>query len=470
MADGSNYEIALFRDHDIFGELSFLDNSSRSANAIAVEKTVLIGITTDNYQAFSKKNSDAAFVLLKNIMLETQHRIRRTNDRYSYHLVWGNAMKDALAKNYDELLRSNVELSMSRNFLYNVIGNSSEIIIVLDRYENVMIFNSGAESNLKTSAQSMSGSKIRDFFDNDEYESLFGRMRADGEIKNIEVVLKTFDNKKIITIFSGFLLRDIENNDVINGIVIIARNVTSQKMLEKQMFQNEKMIILGKTASEIVHDIKNPMTIIQLASDCLKMQIDDALTGHLNVKEAYGCVDKIQESVGRIQKIISNTLDFAKVVPAEHEIVNIYDVVEKSIALCKVHKKSKNIDFIFTHQMQNLPVTGNYSQLEQVFVNLITNSIQAISDKIRGVVEVKILKKLESGCEITLSDNGCGISAENLNSIFDPFFTTKGANEGTGLGLSICQAIILQHNGTILCESEVGKGTKFIINLPCMEE
>ncbi len=464
LPDNTSHEITNFNDNEFFGEMSFMDNEARSANSIALSETLLINLTADNFENFSRDNQGAAFRFHKNIISEIQSRLRRTNDRYSYHIIWGKTMKDALAKNYEELLQSNIELSESRNFLYNVINNSSEMIIVLNHSEEVVLFNSGASSNLACRQEELVNKRICQFFLENHYARMLEMLEKDGAIHNFEANMCSSDGKKIIVSLSAFILNREKNKTSRygDGIVIMARNITEKKILERQILQNEKMIFLGKKLSEIIHDVRNPMTIIQLSADCLSCVVpqppDEQVTEHIS---------KIENSIARIQKIIETTLDFAKVVPTSQEPLDLCAVIERSISLARANKK-RNIEIKHgaPQNRDDCHIIGSASQLEQVFINLITNSIQAIPEEKPGIIDISVITNSASDIDVTIKDNGAGIPAGVLANIYDPFFTTKSSSGGTGLGLSICQAIISQHGGKITCESRPDEGTSFTIKLP----
>ncbi len=443
--DGKSYEIAHFNATEFFGEMSFLDNIYRSANAVAASYTQLIGLDEENFKRFSTRYSSAAFRFLKNITLENQKRLRLSNEK--------------LVKNYGELLKAHNTLTENRNFLYNVIGNSSEMIIVLDPQEKTVIFNSGAETSLKIKAAELIGKHIEILFYETQYQTIINELSSAKSIHNREIHMRAFDGKKLITNFSAFILNPQKGNNG-DGIVIMAHNVTEKKFLERQIMQNDKMILLGKTVSEIVHDIKNPLTIITLARDCIFFRFED-----LHDEEFEKDVNQIDESVARIQKIITNTLDFVKVVPSSQDSINLCAVIQNSITHSKANKKAEIVKIIFDDKLPDINVIGNAAQLEQVFINLITNAIYAIPVSKGGTVKIAMSRK-GNRIFIDISDTGSGMNEDVLANIFEPFFTTKPAGEGTGLGLSICQAIISQHKGEICCKSVVDEGTTFTISFP----
>jgi len=471
LSDNTIHEISNFCDNEVFGEMSFMDRHARSANAEALCETSLVRLTVDNYQQFSKAFPDAAFRFQKNLITEIQQRLRKTNDRYSYHIIWGKTMKTALAKNYEELLQSNIELSASRNFLYNVINSSSDIIFAVNDNFEVILFNAGAEKILKYRQQDFINKPAAGiFYEKEEFERFADTVKTQKALGVYEINFKSSDNKKIVVNLSAFTLSPVEDAPGFgDGLVIVARDITEKKLLENQLAHNDKMIFLGRAVSEIVHDIKNPLAIIQLVKDSVQIKLErpPGLTSEIK-KELDFDFGRIDESIERIQRIITNTLEYSKVVPGKKSLIDLNQVASKSIDMAKINLR--NNDSISVSLNSYVPgpllIEGNLQQLEQVAVNLITNAIQALDKKDGGRIEVALDISDDGFAVLSVKDNGCGISEENIQRVFEPFFSTKHSDKGTGLGLSICQAIVSQHNGVIAAVSNPGEGSEFIIKLP----
>ncbi|HOT78200.1 MAG TPA: HAMP domain-containing sensor histidine kinase, partial [Candidatus Wallbacteria bacterium] len=207
----------------------------------------------------------------------------------------------------------------------------------------------------------------------------------------------------------------------------------------------------------LVHEIKNPLTVIKLAKDSIRYC-------NAGANQEMECnLKQIEDSTERIHKTILNTLNFAKVVPSGQEKLDLKAVVANSIELCRHKTKLKNIQLTFECASQRAEIVGNASQIEQVMINLISNAIHSIPEGRDGLIKVE-LGVTDSLICCTIQDNGCGMSEELIANIFEPFFTTKSQSGGSGLGLSICQAIISQHNGSINCRSKLGEGSAFTVN------
>jgi len=165
----------------------------------------------------------------------------------------------------------------------------------------------------------------------------------------------------------------------------------------------------------------------------------------------------------RCGSIVSGLLSFSRESPREHKDIDLNEVLEAVITLTRHKMELRNVDLISYLYPELLMIHGNGHELQQCFLNLIFNAIEAMP---KGG-QLNIISKLErakKNVRIEIVDTGYGISRENLDHIFDPFFTTKEQGEGTGLGLSIVHSVIKNHGGNIKVSSKVGEGTSFVLN------
>jgi signal transduction histidine kinase len=241
------------------------------------------------------------------------------------------------------------------------------------------------------------------------------------------------------------------------------------KLYEKQaqLIAAEKLAILGTFAAGVAHEINNPLAIINekagLMKDILEMSEDcKHKTRFLNL------LDAIFESVNRCQRVTHRILGFARKTEVSIEIFNLNDLIKYLTVFLEKEIFYKNIR-LELNLKENLPeVRSDKGQLQQVFLNIIKNAIDAVENG--GLVAVSTDIKDENMVKVSIKDNGHGISGEDLKHMFEPFFTTKEKGKGTGLGLSITYGIVKNLGGNILVESEVNKGTTFIVEIPTNSE
>ena len=234
--------------------------------------------------------------------------------------------------------------------------------------------------------------------------------------------------------------------------------------LNAQLIQSDKLAALGKMAAGIAHEINNPLAVIGEKAGWMKDLLADEEFQHSPAFQEYRTsVDKIEEHVERARKITHNMLGFARRMEPRLDDVDINRTIDQVIDFLENHARTNNIE-IQTDFQDNIPViASDQSQLQQVFLNLLTNAIDAIEKN--GLIEIKTHQR-NNLIEVTVKDDGPGIPKEQQNRIFDPFFTTKISGKGTGLGLSVSHSIIEKMGGSITFESNEKKGTTFTVTLP----
>lgn len=228
---------------------------------------------------------------------------------------------------------------------------------------------------------------------------------------------------------------------------------------QAQLVQAEKLATIGTLAGGVAHEINNPLTAVLTNAQILKMTA--------NPEDAES-LDLIEEGAKRCQIIIQKLMKYARksMGPETLVQVDINKVIDSTAAFLNYQLYQDNVELI-VEKSQNLPlIEGNSNELEQVLMNLILNAKDAI--KQNGVKGVISLKTSQGGGYLHLSvkDNGVGIPKENLQKIFDPFFTTKELGKGTGLGLAVSFGIIEKHKGKIQVNTQIGRGTEFVITFP----
>ncbi|MEA1966628.1 MAG: ATP-binding protein [Thermodesulfobacteriota bacterium] len=234
--------------------------------------------------------------------------------------------------------------------------------------------------------------------------------------------------------------------------------------MHAQLIQTDKMAALGKMAAGVAHEINNPLGIISNKAGWMKDLLDEEeFKQSENYQEYSEALQKIEEHVERAGKVTHNMLGFARTMEPATERININEVLNQTMDFLNHHAEINNVK-IETEYDDSIPaIKSDRSQLQQVFLNIINNAIDAI-DK-QGIIYVKTYKQ-DGKLVVTIKDTGQGIPENLVNKIFDPFFTTKEKGEGTGLGLSITYKIIVQLGGNISVKSEKNKGTMFTIILP----
>jgi len=235
---------------------------------------------------------------------------------------------------------------------------------------------------------------------------------------------------------------------------------------QEQLIRSEKLAAIGQLASGVGHELRNPLGAIKNAAFYIRRRAGntDLPTTEPRVMEFLSIID---EEVNSANKVITDLLGFSRVSKPAAAPANIAGIIEDALRYTPIPKK-----VALTKEINNnlSMVTVDGEQIKQVFVNIVLNAEHFMGKAHnRGKLLVKT-GKVNGNIRASLTDDGTGISLENLDKIFNPFFTTKEVGKGTGLGLSICHSIITQHQGRIYAQSQPGKGATFVIELPIVAE
>lgn len=272
-----------------------------------------------------------------------------------------------------------------------------------------------------------------------------------------EISLDTKDNRSIMVEVSARFV-DFNGQKLIQAL---ARDVSEQHALTDKMVQADKLVLLGQLSAGVAHEIRNPLAAVNLNLQMLKRKFDED-------NPLYNYVNTAMQGVERITRIVEVTLNFSRPNVPDVKPLNLNGTIQTSLELTRSHLKRKDIkiDVDFDENLPSVP--ADQKQMQQVFINLITNAADAINDK--GMINIKTYveasSKINEGDFVTaeITDSGIGMSPEEMKKIFNPFFTRKP--DGTGLGLPITQRIMHNHNGIIDVESKEGEGTTFYVKLP----
>jgi two-component system NtrC family sensor kinase len=261
---------------------------------------------------------------------------------------------------------------------------------------------------------------------------------------------------------------------ILVGTLILTRLMIRQLMraerekalLDESLLQSSKMAALGKMAAGVAHEVNNPLAVIKEKAGWIRDLLEEEDVKHSeNFQEFKDSVDKIEIHVDRAKKVVHRLLGFARRMEPLREKVDVNAVLEQTLSFLENEAKYRNIS-ITTRMQQNLPrILSDTSQLQQVFLNILNNAIDAIGKE--GNISISTRADLRTKeVQVTITDSGPGIPREIEKKIFDPFFTTKQVGKGTGLGLAISYSIIDKLGGTLRLENSQSKGASFIITLP----
>ncbi len=262
---------------------------------------------------------------------------------------------------------------------------------------------------------------------------------------------------------------------VVAGTIITTRSLTrrlEQMELEKAksedlVVQSSKMAALGKMAAGIAHEINNPLQIIGDQAGWMKDLLEsEEIKNSENLQEFEQCIKKIERQVNRSREITHRLLRFGRRMETTQDSVDVNNLIAETITFLENEAHYRDITVEAKYDLSLPEITTDSNQLQQVFLNIIDNAIDAVGQSGKILIRTALISNSSKEIVVTIEDNGPGMPKEVLSRVFDPFFTTKRPDEGTGLGLSISYSIIEKLRGKISVQSEEGKGTVFTITLP----
>ncbi|MDD3581107.1 MAG: ATP-binding protein [Desulfobacca sp.] len=384
----------------------------------------------------------------------------------------------------DEVNRKTEELQRSEARYQALVENAADLIYSVDAEGRIQSINRCAAC-LFSLARSVSGKpeaseakiKVRpeDFIGRTFYD-IFDKKSANFHLEWLQEIKDTGltrNKRHPVTVkgkefwFSTSIVGLRDEQDQIFAYEIISRDVTGRKAMEDRLINMEKLASLGTMAAGVAHEINNPVAVILGFTEHL-------LEKTTELPDVHESLQVIEEEGLKCKKIVENLLTFARTPERAEASTKINELLEKTLAVMKNSLMTKKIyqECAFAPDLPR--VKGDPQELQQVFINLINNAIDAM--KGGGTLRIKTKLTAKNRVAIEFSDTGVGIPKESQAKIFDPFYTTKKTGEGTGLGLSMSYGIITKFGGKIICNSYPEEeypdkhGTTFIVYLPVFTE
>jgi len=347
---------------------------------------------------------------------------------------------------------SQSRLNRIKAFRDTLISSLPVGLIVTDSQGLILLCNQFAEQIASVAEKDVVGLSPENVLAPELAQALAPRNMAMGESIQEEVILPDQKGEPRTLQLHGMSVVDSEGLPA--GVMLLIQDLTQVKSLEEELRRSERMAALGKMAAGVAHELRNPLSSIKGLALLLKSRFQEKS----NDRET---ADILVQEVERLNRSIGELLDYTRPQKLIKEDVHPEEVVRKALSLIRMDAESMGVK-TGIHVTGIIPaIQADQDKLNQVFLNLFLNSIQAMEHG--GKLDIQITNE-GSNVTFTVKDTGCGIDKDDLPRVFDPYFTTKP--EGTGLGLAMSVKIIEEHGGTISFHSEPDKGTTVIVTLP----
>jgi PAS domain S-box-containing protein len=351
-------------------------------------------------------------------------------------------------------------LQQTRSMLEGVVSDAADAILVIDPEDRIRLWNPCAEEMFGYAAGEAIGRPYGMLLPEGIGPDMDFVPERDSSqpSKDVRTQRRRRDGSLIEVSLTRSRIRLPEGREL--GWVEILRDITSQRMLERELIRTEKMAAVGKIASKVVHEIRNPLGSINLNVDLL---LDNLGTGDTpEVREAREILQTIKRETRRLAQITDEYLQFSRMPQPTGREEDLNAVMLELADFLRPELRRSGVRLVLNLDDGRPLVSCDNRLVRQVVLNLIRNALEVVPTN-SGQVMV-VTKSLRDGGEIEVDDNGQGIPPEVLPRIFEPFYTTK--QDGTGLGLAVVHQIVEEHGGSVTCQSILGKGTTFRIRLP----
>ena len=352
-----------------------------------------------------------------------------------------------------ELLNSNLELDRRRDYMEIVLANVTAGVISIDRSGHMTTINKSAENLLKFNAETMLGKDFRDIIPQSYMPKIMELLKElfyseRGTIRQQLTI--PIGSDKYTLMINLTTLRDKQNNFL--GTVIVFDDLT-------QLYKAQRMAAWREVARRIAHEIKNPLTPIQLSAQRLRRRYLKKFPEDDRVFD--DCTRMISDQVDELKNLVNEFSNFARMPATKPSENNLNEVINECLTLYQEAHKQITFQRALDQYLPN--TLFDREQIKRVIINLLENAVAAITTE--GIIKLESAYNRELKIiTITVADSGCGIPAEDKTRLFEPYFSTK--KTGTGLGLAIVSTIIADHNGYIRVRDNKPKGSLFIIELP----
>jgi two-component system sensor kinase FixL len=348
------------------------------------------------------------------------------------------------------------KLQASEKNLRSILDTATDAILSIDEDHRIILFNNAAQRIFGYPREEVLGKDLNilipsQYGDHHKYVKRFLKTKAPRIIGQTLALTALRNGGEEFPVELGLSYHEMEGHTTFTAII---RDVSQQRLMEKTLLQSERLAAVGQAVAHVAHEIKNPLMVIGGLSHQIKKGLSD--------QGGTAKLDMILEEVVRLEKLVENVGDFTREYKLVKRSADVNSVIRDVLRImAEIHPRDR-----YTFKAELAPDLNELicdpDKLKQVFINVITNGIEAMENG--GTITVRTDPWAGDGVEIQIGDEGIGMSEEDLFRIFEPFYTTR--KRGSGLGLSISYKIVEAHDGEIWALSLPGEGTTFVIRIP----
>jgi two-component system sensor histidine kinase HydH len=344
-------------------------------------------------------------------------------------------------------------LGRMRTYTENVIESMADGLVSVDREGRIVTLNRQAGDILGAGRASLSGRKITEILG----DGIGGLLVASDEqplVRGREIEFSGKQEGKIPLSVSVAPLKDDGGQEM--GAVLLIRDLREIRALQEKVARGERLASLGRLAAGMAHEIRNPLSSIRGFAQYFAKRFSGQTE-----EQGYALV--MVKEVDRLNRVITDLLDFARPKEPRREICLLVTIAEQALNLLDQELKSHKVVVTKHYEADLPPIMVDRDQITQIFINLLLNALESMPEG--GEIRIDMRRMVAPpGAEVLIADRGSGIPEEDLSKVFDPFFSRK--RKGTGLGLAIVHQIVTGHGGEIGVDSRPGEGTQFRFRLP----
>ena len=339
--------------------------------------------------------------------------------------------------------------------IYNdiLIDSMTSGMVAINQERKITVFNQRASAITRLTQTEALQASI-DILPFALVEALDNILCSGATLRDLDLSICLGDHSTVHIRLSGSAIHSHIGNQI--GVLIIFSDMTLLRKMEQEIRRNDRLASIGTLSAGMAHEIRNPLVTIKTFTELLPQQYSDP-----EFRKTF--FELVGQEARRIDTLVNRLLNFARSAPTILKLVDLHEILENSMRLVERELIKKEIQRTSALSAPSHLVMADAEQINQTFVNLFLNAIQAMNSG--DSLSIKT-SQLGSMIRIDVHDTGCGIPEEDQKHIFDPFFTTK--EDGMGMGLAIAHGIIQEHQGSIDVESEPERGTHFIVDLPLL--